>query len=461
MAFAGIGLYEGMRFLGFYRIRRDARLLYTGILSSLAGLYALVMVLVYAQPAPEAAHALTRWRYAVAAFFPFAFVGTAESLFGKPIGAMRRLSFLVGSVVFAAALLAPQFVFSPVVRIREVRLLQQTFYDFPAEPVGLALFAWAIVVTMYLAWLLVRSVSRRDFLSFSAFALGAIALFGVLDILTTLGVTNFPYFLEFGCVLTVMATNRALLQEYFDLLHEKEKLVNMRSRLLTNISHELRTPLGAAMGYLQILKRKPTVVEADRAIVARAYSALQDETELIEQLIDISRFAAEDPEAKREPVAIGPMLDDIFGRLKLLAERKSIELVASGDLDTIADVDPKWFPLAVKNLAHNAIKFSPVGSKIKVHVSVQGEELTIQVRDRGRGIPLREQQAIFGRFSQGGDAKDNDIEAGLGIGLALVRDVASAHGGDVNLSSRVWKGSVFEIRIPLRGPGQNQVAERL
>ena len=118
----------------------------------------------------------------------------------------------------------------------------------------------------------------------------------------------------------------------------------------------------------------------------------------------------------------------------------------------MACVDPKWFPLAVKNLVHNAIKFSPQGADVRIQVHEFGDELVVRVRDRGRGIPLREQRQIFERFAQGGNQKDNDIEAGLGIGLALVRDVAESHGGVVTLASRVWKGSVFEIRVPLLRP---------
>lgn len=451
MAFAGIGLYEGLRFLGFYQLRRDPRLLYTGFLSLVAGLYALVMVLIYAQPSVEAVHAWTRWRYAISAFFPVALVGAAETLLDVARTYLRLLTGAIGLIVAAACVVAPAWVYSDQVRVREVQLLQQTFYDFPPAAFGYLLFAWSLLVVLYVSWLIVRNVTRRDFFSFTSFAIASFMVFGLLDLATVLGLTNLPFFLEFGCVLAVMATNRSLLTEYFDLLNEKEKLVNMRARLLSNISHELRTPLGAAMGYLQILLRRPSLGPDERSHAERALASLQDETELIEQLIDISRFAAENPEANRAPVQIRGMLVELFERLKLLADKKQIELVAGGDLDIVVHADPKWFPLAVKNLVHNAIKFSPQGSKIKVQAQTFGNDLVIRVRDRGRGIPLREQQAIFGRFSQGSDAKDNDVEAGLGIGLALVRDVAQAHGGSVKLSSRVWKGSVFEIRIPLKG----------
>lgn len=450
LAFAGIGLYEGLRFLGFYQLRRDPRLFYTGLLSLVAGLYALIMVLIYAQPSAEAVHGWTRWRYAISAFFPVALVGATETLLSIKRTWLRLLTGMIGVVVSTACFITPTWVYSDHVRVREVQLLQQTFYDFQPAAFGYLLFAWSLLVVLYISWLIIRNITRRDFFSFTAFAIAAFIIFGLLDLATVLGLTNLPFFLEFGCVLAVMATNRSLLMEYFDLLNEKEKLVNMRARLLSNISHELRTPLGAAMGYLQILLRRPSLGPEERGPVERALAALQNETELINQLIDISRFAAENPEVNRAPIQVRAMLAELFERLKLLADKKQIELVATGDLDISINADPKWFPLAVKNLVHNAIKFSPQGSKIKVHVQMLNNDLSIAVRDRGRGIPLREQQAIFGRFSQGSDAKDNDVEAGLGIGLALVRDVAQAHGGSVKLSSRVWKGSVFEIRIPQR-----------
>ncbi len=460
-SFAIVGIYESVRFIGLYRRRPDdPRLRHACELSLVGGLYGLCMAVIYAQPSPEGAYQWAQWRFGIAAFFPYALVASVESLAGRSGGLVRRLSLVLIAIQVGGLLLDPALVVKYQFRIREVALLHQTFYDFVAGPLGLIQSLFGGWVFGHITWIIVQQRGRQGAPSIPALSLLAFAITGVVDLFIVQGFLNLPYMLEFGCIFIVIFVNRALLDEYFDLLQEKEKVEKFRNRLLTNISHELRTPLGVGLGYLELIERRGEALpEQEMESVRKARSALLEEAALIDELIDHSRFAAEDPVPDMVEVEINGMIDQIFQNLDLLARRKGVTLSAEIAPEIQACVDPRWFQLAVKNLVHNAIKFSKDGQTVRVEALLaENDELVIRVRDQGRGIPFQEQREIFERFVQGDGAARNDTDTGLGIGLALVRDVVLGHNGTINVFSRQGKGSTFEIRVP-RNPDTETVED--
>jgi signal transduction histidine kinase len=407
----------------------------------------------YAQIAPEGARQWVLVRYAIISLFPYTFVTTVEALVGAHRRGLRIAAFGAGAALMLSSLAWPTLVFGAGYRIREWRWAQQTFYDFTPGPLAIANFALGLCTFAYVVILLRAAARARRIGRAPRVLVPAFGIFGALDITTVLGISDLPYLTEFGWMLLMVAVNRALLQEYFDLLQVKEKLETARANLLTNISHELRTPLGVSMGYLELLERRiDRLSGAEIDLARRARSALVEEVELIDQLIELIRFAAEKPTPQRAPVSLGEIVRGVADGLRVLADRRCVRLSVDISQDGIVEVDRRWFSLAVKNLVHNAIKFSPSGGEVRVHAEVELREARVRVEDDGPGIPLSEQRLVFDRFVQGSTSRAFATEVGLGIGLALVRDVIDQHEGAIELTSRPGKGSVFTVVVPRSAP---------
>jgi two-component system, OmpR family, sensor histidine kinase SenX3 len=144
-------------------------------------------------------------------------------------------------------------------------------------------------------------------------------------------------------------------------------------------------------------------------------------------------------------------------RVRVQAERRSVTIdvsEASRGLTVIGD--RRQLASAVESLLANAVAHSQAGSVVQVGTWTDGESVDVAVRDRGVGIPTRELDRIFERFYRVRGRSDD--EPGAGLGLAIVRHIASAHGGEVRVSSEEGVGSTFTLRLPA-GPGPVAVSE--
>jgi signal transduction histidine kinase len=185
------------------------------------------------------------------------------------------------------------------------------------------------------------------------------------------------------------------------------------------------------------------------------YRALARQTErlhrLVESLLDFGRMEAGTSPYRLEPLDACALIRSVVEEFQQdsAANGYRVELQVDG-LDaappTIAG-DREALTHAVWNLLDNAVKYSPECRTVWVEVERTGSRLAIRVRDRGLGVPRHEHADIFRRFVRGADAKTQGIK-GTGIGLAMVRHIVSAHGGDVLVASEPGAGSTFTIILP-------------
>lgn len=225
---------------------------------------------------------------------------------------------------------------------------------------------------------------------------------------------------------------------------ERQKEVNeMKLRFFINISHELRTPLTLITAPLQELQAKVQ----DRWM-SRQLEHIRRNTDrllhLVNQLMDYRRAELGVFHLKVRLVAIRQTIEKNFLFYERLAQQKQITYRFDSDLgDKEVLCDPEYLELIENNLLSNAFKYTGEGKSIIVTLRLEGEELMLQVRDTGMGIPLGKQDKIFERFYQ----VDSE-HPGSGIGLSLVQRLVELHHGTIRLDSREGEGSTFTVRVP-------------
>ena len=222
----------------------------------------------------------------------------------------------------------------------------------------------------------------------------------------------------------------------------------VRRDFVANVSHELKTPVGA----LSLLAEAVLSASDDPDAVRRFASRMQKEahrlTNLVQDLIDLSRVQGDDPLSKAVPVDLGEVVGAARDRVSEVAEARQIELVAAGADGVRVLGDRGQLCTAVGNLVENAVNYSPDRTKVVVSVRVEGELAEISVTDQGVGIPDQDLNRIFERFYRVDPARSR-ITGGTGLGLAIVKHIAATHGGDVSVWSVEGAGSTFTLRLPV------------
>jgi two-component system phosphate regulon sensor histidine kinase PhoR len=231
-------------------------------------------------------------------------------------------------------------------------------------------------------------------------------------------------------------------------LTELRRLETVRKDFVANISHELRTPLASIKAVLETLQDGALEDQAvARDFLARMDDEVDQLTQLVQQLLELSRLESGQAPLQIEPLDVGDVLGEIAGRMSSQAERAGVTLgLAVPDGLPPAPADRRRLREAVVNLVHNAIKYTPSGGSVTLAAAAEGGELRISVRDTGVGIAHDQQARIFERFFKSDSARSSE---GVGLGLAIVKNVALAHGGRVTVDSREGAGATFTIVLPL------------
>ena len=243
----------------------------------------------------------------------------------------------------------------------------------------------------------------------------------------------------------------ALLHTADEQSRHAEAANRVKDEFLATLSHELRTPLNSVLGWARLLASG----KLDDEQAARAVRAVERagwaQSRLIDDLLDISRIVAGTLELSMRSTAVQPVVEAAVESLRYAAEAKriAIDVTTEPGLQPIA-ADRDRLKQVVWNLVSNAIKFTPSGGCITVHVDATADEMRLIVRDTGIGFAPGVAAHLFERFRQG-DSSSTREHGGLGLGLGIVRHVVELHGGTVTAASGGDNaGSTFEVRLPIR-----------
>jgi signal transduction histidine kinase/CheY-like chemotaxis protein len=234
-------------------------------------------------------------------------------------------------------------------------------------------------------------------------------------------------------------------------LERAEDAVRTKDTFLSTVSHELRTPLNAILGWSRMLNGGPVdepFVRRGLAVIDRNASI---QAQLVEELLDMSQLTAGTLRLRLQPVDLMRVVADALEVVRPAAEAKgvTIDIVRHAARATLVG-EPRRLQQVAWNLLSNAVKFTPEGGRVTVTIVAQPANCILEVRDTGIGIERSFIPRLFERFTQA-DTSSTRAYQGVGLGLAIARQLVELHGGTISAHSEgLGTGATFVISLPLR-----------
>jgi signal transduction histidine kinase/CheY-like chemotaxis protein len=260
-------------------------------------------------------------------------------------------------------------------------------------------------------------------------------------------------------LIRLLAAQAVALAEREELYAEQSRLAarlfaasQAKSDFIASMSHELRTPLSAILGFSELMRTEPR--SGDGRVVPvewieHIHTGGQHLLTLINDVLDLAKVEAGRLELEREPFDLRDLVTETVAGLRPLAERKHLTISSDVTAQRLV-ADRGRVRQVLYNLLSNAIKFTPDGGSISVGAVADDASVRVSVADTGSGISPEDQAMIFDEFRQVGDIGSR--QQGTGLGLALARRLAEAHGGHIELVSEIGSGSTFTVSFPIE-PG--------
>ncbi|MFC8591095.1 sensor histidine kinase [Streptomyces atroolivaceus] len=237
-------------------------------------------------------------------------------------------------------------------------------------------------------------------------------------------------------------------------LTEARRIEAVRRDFVANVSHELKTPVGA----LSLLSEAVMDASDDPEAVQRFAGRMEIEatrlTNLVQELIDLSRVQNDDPLEDAEPVRVEQLVAEAIDRCRQQAGSKQITMASGGTAELTVWGNRSQLAAALGNLVENAVNYSPARTRVGIAArrmtAPGGDLIEIAVTDQGIGISEKDRERVFERFYRVDPARSR-ATGGTGLGLAIVKHVAASHGGEVTVWSSEGQGSTFTLRLPESG----------
>jgi len=260
-----------------------------------------------------------------------------------------------------------------------------------------------------------------------------------------------------------LAAAKAETQGHLEKLRELDKL---KSQFLSIASHELKTPITAMSGFVQIAVRRlrrridraqspDTEQGAEDVTLLEQLEVVNRQTtklaRLVDELLDVSRIESGRLEFRVADVDLADLAGEVLKRLEMVASDHALSVTHDGERFIVRG-DRDHLEQVLNNLISNAIKYSPSGHRVDIHLSTAAEgTVLLSVTDQGMGIRAAELESIFGLFYRSPDRDARDV-GGMGLGLYISKEIVDRHGGRIWAESRTGEGTTFYIALPPAGP---------
>jgi two-component system, OmpR family, sensor histidine kinase KdpD len=256
------------------------------------------------------------------------------------------------------------------------------------------------------------------------------------------------HLLETFASLTAQALERVGLAMEAQRAHVQAEAERMRSSLLSSVSHDLRTPLATITGALSSLQDDSTLAPAVRdELIETAYGEAERLNRLVGNLLDMTRIESGGVQAQKEWQPLEEVVGAAVTRLEDQLRDHPLTISLPPDLPLVS-LDSVLIEQLLINVLENASKYTPPGSPIEITATATDAQVIVEVADRGPGIPPGDEQRVFEKFYR---ADTSSGHRGAGLGLAICRGIAAAHGGRIWTENRPGGGAAFRFVLPLDG----------
>lgn len=237
-----------------------------------------------------------------------------------------------------------------------------------------------------------------------------------------------------------------LARSFNQLLERLERLFQTQQRLLADVSHELRTPLTAIRGNVDLMRR---MGDADPESLEIIQEEIERMTRLVGDLLLLARADAGGLPLEKKKVELDNLLFEVYRQVRLLEKSVEVKVTEVDQVCMMGDVDR--LKQLLLNLISNAIKYTPDGGTVDVSLSKKNGWAYLKIADTGMGIPAEDLPYIFDRFYRvdKARARAQSGQGGAGLGLAIAKWIAQAHGGNIDVTSKVGEGTTFTIILPV------------
>lgn len=220
-----------------------------------------------------------------------------------------------------------------------------------------------------------------------------------------------------------------------------------KNELVAYLAHDIKTPLTSVLGYLSLLREEPDLSEAQRREYANiAYAKAERLGGLIDEFFEITRYNLQAIPIEREHIDIALFCRQVADEFFPDADERNVTLEVNAPSGQTFFVDPDKLARALGNVVRNAVAFADADTAVQLEASAQGDQVRITVTDHGREISPAHLQSIFEKFFRE-DAARSTHRGGAGLGLAIAREIVTAHGGTIAATSEEG-ATTFTIELP-------------
>ena len=278
---------------------------------------------------------------------------------------------------------------------------------------------------------------------------------GVLNVSKTSGARPFneadvEFLSVLGSQAAVAIENARLFQETEEAYERLAELDHLKSEFISIAAHELRSPLAVILAYAALLEEEAT--GPVREHLGQVVQSAMQLKSVIDEMVSLRRIDANDAQVTITALSLEPVLEAVLAELRPLADgkRQTVTVDLPTDLPSVC-TDAQVLHLILSSLLSNAVKFTPSEGLIQVSAALRDGRVVIAIRDTGIGIPAEELTRIFQRFYQVEDSLRRK-HGGIGLGLAIAREMAELVDGQMSVESEMGRGSTFSLSLPQARP---------